>query len=286
MIEEVATKEMGWRVSKNENNFSEFDLYWQDLGIESERLQTLKPYQKVNHFPAMFQITRKACLARNLKRLAKLFPADFDFIPRTWVLPTEMFDLKVHALERPPRRNKSKLKGRLASLLRDPDKEYALRLEEATGPSPKPEGRLSPSCSNEAKEDKRKAKAADSSDDPSTTLTTLNATLNPAPSSAAKRKAGLEVSPAKEAPLRTKFALIVKPDCMSQGKGIFLTNNLKDLRGLPKDEPHVVQEYMREPYLIDELKFDIRLYVLVLSCDPLRVFLFQDGIVRFATKKY
>ncbi len=43
---------------------------------------------------------------------------------------------------------------------------------------------------------------------------------------------------------------------------------------------------MKEPYLIDELKFDIRLYVLVLSCDPLRVFMFQDGIVRFATKKY
>ena len=43
---------------------------------------------------------------------------------------------------------------------------------------------------------------------------------------------------------------------------------------------------MTHPYLIDDLKFDIRLYVLVLSCDPLKVFLFKEGIVRFATKKY
>ena len=38
--------------------------------------------------------------------------------------------------------------------------------------------------------------------------------------------------------------------------------------------------------MIDNLKFDLRLYVLILSCDPLRVFLFQDGIVRFATDEY
>ena len=43
---------------------------------------------------------------------------------------------------------------------------------------------------------------------------------------------------------------------------------------------------MKHPYLIDDLKFDIRLYVLVLSCDPLKIFLYRDGIVRFATKKY
>ena len=77
--------------------------------------------------------------------------------------------------------------------------------------------------------------------------------------------------------------MIVKPDCMSQGKGIFLTRNVDDI---PANEIYVVQEYMLEPYLIDELKFDLRLYVLVLSCDPLKIFLYQDGIVRFATKKY
>lgn len=34
------------------------------------------------------------------------------------------------------------------------------------------------------------------------------------------------------------------------------------------------------------LKFDMRIYVLVTGCDPLRVFLFNDGLVRLATDSY
>mmetsp|Transcript_43854 Transcript_43854/g.42361 ORF Transcript_43854/g.42361 Transcript_43854/m.42361 type:complete len:165 (-) Transcript_43854:724-1218(-) len=77
---------------------------------------------------------------------------------------------------------------------------------------------------------------------------------------------------------------IVKPDCLSQGKGIFITKNLDDIQG--SQERLVVQEYMREPFLIDNLKFDIRLYVLVTSCDPLKIFLYHEGLVRFATEEY
>ena len=77
--------------------------------------------------------------------------------------------------------------------------------------------------------------------------------------------------------------MIVKPDCSSQGKGIFITH---DIDSIPKDEVLVVQQYMQHPHLIEGLKYDMRLYVLVLSCEPLKIFLYNDGLVRYCTQKY
>jgi tubulin polyglutamylase TTLL6/13 len=48
----------------------------------------------------------------------------------------------------------------------------------------------------------------------------------------------------------------------------------------------VVQEYLSHPYLIDGLKFDMRIYVLIFSCEPLKIFLHKEGLVRFATQPY
>ena len=77
--------------------------------------------------------------------------------------------------------------------------------------------------------------------------------------------------------------MIVKPDQLSQGKGIFLTY---DVNQIDTKEISVVQEYLNSPLLLNGLKFDLRLYVLVLSCDPLRLYLYKEGLVRFCTEAY
>ena len=180
MIKEVSKKVMGWRCTNNAEN-EEFDIFWSDLGVLSDKLTKLKNYQKINHFPAMYNITRKNYLAKNLKRLERVFPNDYKFFPQTWLLPTDYPELRNQF-------HKKKV-----------------------------------------------------------------------------------------------FHMICKPEASSQGKGIFITKKLEDLHPTAHC---VVQRYLRNPYLIDGCKFDLRIYVLVTSCDPLKVFLYNEGLGRFATENY
>ena len=48
----------------------------------------------------------------------------------------------------------------------------------------------------------------------------------------------------------------------------------------------VAQTYINNPYLIDNLKFDLRIYVLLYGINPLKIYLFDDGLARFATHNY
>lgn len=75
---------------------------------------------------------------------------------------------------------------------------------------------------------------------------------------------------------------IVKPSASSQGKGIFLTNRFSDI---PKKD-HVVSQYIENPLLIDGLKFDLRIYIAITCFNPLRIYMYKEGLVRFATQKY
>ena len=52
---------------------------------------------------------------------------------------------------------------------------------------------------------------------------------------------------------------------------------------MPTDTSVVVQRYISRPYLINDTKFDMRIYVLVTSFHPLVLYLYQDGLVRFAS---
>ena len=47
-----------------------------------------------------------------------------------------------------------------------------------------------------------------------------------------------------------------------------------------------MSEYIDNPMLIDGFKFDLRIYVALTSINPLRIYIYEDGLVRFATVKY
>ncbi|XP_047685502.1 tubulin polyglutamylase TTLL11 isoform X5 [Prionailurus viverrinus] len=85
-----------------------------------------------------------------------------------------------------------------------------------------------------------------------------------------------------------KPTFIVKPDGGCQGDGIYLIKDPSDIRlaGTLQSRPAVVQEYICKPLLIDKLKFDIRLYVLLKSLDPLEIYIAKDGLSRFCTEPY
>uniref|UniRef100_A0A8C9XVQ6 Tubulin--tyrosine ligase-like protein 5 n=1 Tax=Sander lucioperca TaxID=283035 RepID=A0A8C9XVQ6_SANLU len=82
---------------------------------------------------------------------------------------------------------------------------------------------------------------------------------------------------------KDKGPWIIKPVASSRGRGIYLVSNPNQIS---MDENILVSRYINNPLLIDEFKFDVRLYVLVTSYDPVLIYVYEEGLARFATVKY
>ena len=76
---------------------------------------------------------------------------------------------------------------------------------------------------------------------------------------------------------------IVKPIRSSGGQGISVTADLAAVLG--RDDV-VVQRYIDRPYLIEGRKGHCRIYCLIASTDPLRAYVYSEGIVRIAPEPY
>ncbi|DAZ99779.1 TPA: hypothetical protein N0F65_001288 [Lagenidium giganteum] len=179
-------RERGWHMVTDEEDkagISSCNVHWIDVPDFLGTFKMLLPYQKVNHFPGMTNLARKSKLARNFERMKKLFPDEYDFCPKTWILPFDLHEFQQNFNQ--------------------------------DGMSQK--------------------------------------------------------------------TFIIKPDHNCQGRGVFLTRNLSQIN---KTDVLVAQQYIARPMLIDNRKFDLRIYVLVSSCNPLRVYLFRDGLVRMCTADY
>ena len=73
---------------------------------------------------------------------------------------------------------------------------------------------------------------------------------------------------------------IMKPAAKSRGRGISVVN---DISQVTYGEPMVMQRYIKNPLLLNGYKFDLRIYVLVTSFNPLEVFIYKEGFGRFST---
>jgi Tubulin-tyrosine ligase family len=73
-----------------------------------------------------------------------------------------------------------------------------------------------------------------------------------------------------------------------QGTGIKLLNTCLDL-GVEKlgiRDDMVIQRYLDDPLIIDGKKHDLRLYLIILSVEPLIAYVNEEGLARFCTKNY
>lgn len=76
---------------------------------------------------------------------------------------------------------------------------------------------------------------------------------------------------------------ILKPVAASCGRGIKV---IGQKTFISRKEGYLASKYVLKPHLINDLKYDLRVYVLVTGYDPLRVYVYNEGLVRFATEKY
>ncbi|KAL4856100.1 Tubulin polyglutamylase ttll6 [Chlorella vulgaris] len=204
----VVQEQLGW---EEDDDDEDAHVFWCDTSAGTERLMSMSPPQRLNHFPGMREIARKKGLARNLGNMSALFPAHYDFHPRTFLLPeqTDAFLAQLSSVK----------------------------------------------CSGGKGSGGGK-----------------KASTRPASGSA---------------PARPTY--ILKLDNGSMGRGIRLVQTpAQAAAALPcfEHENVVASEYLPRPLLIDGRKCDLRIYVLVRSCAPLRAFLCRQGLVRLCAERY
>lgn len=90
------------------------------------------------------------------------------------------------------------------------------------------------------------------------------------------------------------WKMILKPPASARGNGITVINKWSQIpKSARMKKRHynkpvlIAQEYISNPCLLfNQSKFDLRVYVLVTSFNPLRIYIYEDGLVRFASEKY
>ena len=77
-----------------------------------------------------------------------------------------------------------------------------------------------------------------------------------------------------------KDMYILKPTSSSCGKGIRIVGKKQNVN---KRSGYLVSKYVSKPHLLRGYKYDMRIYILVTSFEPLKAYIFTEGLVRLAT---
>ena len=91
---------------------------------------------------------------------------------------------------------------------------------------------------------------------------------------------------------KSKKIWIAKPVNMSRRRFIKLIYNnhsykkICDNTSSNNNIQYLISKYLDNPHLLNKNKYDLRIYVIVLSFSPLKIYLYYNGLVRFATEDY
>ena len=64
-----------------------WDIAWFDGPISIKLLKEMHNYQRTNHYPGIYNLARKNFLGRHLMKMNKLLADEYDFFPKTYMLP-------------------------------------------------------------------------------------------------------------------------------------------------------------------------------------------------------
>lgn len=73
---------------KEAKECQKFNLLWTGLHMKPDVLRSLLPFQRVNHFPRSYELTRKDRLYKNIEKMQQLRGMKhFDIVPISFMLP-------------------------------------------------------------------------------------------------------------------------------------------------------------------------------------------------------
>ncbi|KAK2951789.1 putative Tubulin-tyrosine ligase family protein [Blattamonas nauphoetae] len=255
----------------------------------SEEYKRIGPFQRISHFPGTYDLGRKDRLATNNRAaLLSLGPSHYLFHPLTFLLPRDTHLFQQYC-KMAPSRSASQI-----NYLARPTSSSSRSSSPApnhlrTGSTPKRADGLRSSQNSRMISSGRRV----SSSSPAQSDSARSGSPN---TSETDTKYSMTQILHSLPSVKTQ-SFIQKPLNAARGIGVRLVSQT-DLHtlifrttpgnpsGSHQQKGFVLQQYISNPLCVNGYKVDLRLYVCVTSLSPLKIYFFDEGLVRFASDPY